>query len=70
VIIMLLLTLRSSAIVLLCNESSCRCGTIALCFRCCGKYPVFVQPQKNLESISEQLRIPGSKSLGPIGQVS
>lgn len=25
--------------------------------------------QKSLESISEQLRIPGSKSLGPIGQV-
>lgn len=41
-----------------------------LWFRCCGKYLVFVQPQKNLESISEQLRIPGSKSLGPIGQVS
>lgn len=25
--------------------------------------------QKSLESVSEQLRIPGSKSLGPIGQV-
>jgi hypothetical protein len=25
--------------------------------------------QKSLESISEQLRIPGSKSLGPISQV-
>lgn len=30
----------------------------------------FVGLQKSLESVSEQLRIPGSKSLGPIGQVS